>query len=185
MSVFIPGQARYTGVPSKYPTHVQPRLNEIYQWIVNGYTDYSICETLSVGYSSYMEYKNRYPELQDLYARARFEKNNLVMGKMFQKATGHTAEVKKQVITKTGDVVELKSEIYTPPDVNAADLFLRNNMPGYIQPRQDGSGSAVHVHLSIDDARKAVGQLLQGREALADIEVDGSVIEIDTDDPVL
>lgn len=170
MSVFQPG-LDVGGRPSQYPSHVEPRLEEIYQWIITGYTDYSIADNLNVGYSTYMDYKNKYPELQDLYSRARYEKSNLVMNKMLQKASGHVAPVKKQVLDKEGNIVTLTSEIYTPPDVNAADLYLRNNSPGYVQPRQESSGSAVHVHLSIDDARKAVGELLRGREQLEELPV--------------
>jgi DNA-binding CsgD family transcriptional regulator len=40
------------GRPCKYESHVQPRLNEVLEWIQAGYTDYSIAETLGVGYST-------------------------------------------------------------------------------------------------------------------------------------
>lgn len=177
MSMYQPDLKRYAGVPSKFPTHVEPRLEEIFEWLKAGYTDYSISENLHIAYSTYLMYKDKYPELLDVYERARLEKTGFVMHKMFQKASGHTVKVKKQVVDKLGEVRELTSEIYTPPDVNAADLYLRNNSPGYIQPRQESSGSAVHVHLSIDDARKAVGELLRGREQLEDL----PVIEIERD----
>lgn len=176
MSVFMPGD-RTPGSPSRYPTHVEPRLNEIYQWLKAGYTEYSIAEQLDIGYSTWMDYKNKYPDIQEVYTRAQLERNALIMNKMHEKASGHTVKVKKQVLTKMGEIETLESEIYTPPDVNAADLYLRNNSPGYIQPRQESSGSAVHVHLSIDDARKAVGELLRGREQLEEL----PVIEIERD----
>lgn len=159
------------GRPDKYLAVVQPDLDKVYQWLIDGYTDYSIADKFGVNKTTWCEYKARYPDLQEIYERARLEKTELVMHRMLQKSIGHTAAVKKQVLDKFGEIHTLESEIYTPPDVNAADLYLRNNSPGYIQPRQESSGSAVHVHLSIDDARKAVGELLRGREQLEELPV--------------
>jgi hypothetical protein len=53
------------------------------------------------------------------------------MNKMFQKATGEKVALLKQKATKDGDIVDLIEETYIPPDVQAADLFLRNNDPDY------------------------------------------------------
>jgi prefoldin subunit 5 len=62
------------------------------------------------------------------------------MNKMFSKACGDIATVKQEKLDKNGEKVTLKSEIYTPPDVNAADLYLRNNSDEYKSARADAGG---------------------------------------------
>jgi DNA-binding NarL/FixJ family response regulator len=71
------------GRPCKYESHVQPRLGEVLDWLKKGYTDYSIADTLGVGYSTWMKYKAEILELQDVYTRARTHRNNLVMNAQF------------------------------------------------------------------------------------------------------
>jgi len=34
----------------KYDSHVKPRLKDIYEWVKQGYTDYSIAEQLGAAY---------------------------------------------------------------------------------------------------------------------------------------
>jgi len=123
--------SRKVGRPCKYETHVRPYLDKIYQWLKEGYTDYSICEQLGISQDSWTKYKEQYPDLSELYARARAERNRLVMNKMFQRATGEKVRLVKQKATKDGEVIDLVEEQYIPPDVNAADLYLRNNDPEY------------------------------------------------------
>jgi hypothetical protein len=119
------------GRPCKYKSHVRPYLDKIYQWLKEGYTDYSIADNLGIAKCTLIKYKEQFTELTDLYTRARTERNRLVMNKMFQKACGEKVTLLKQKATKDGDIVDLVEEQYIPPDVNAADLFLRNNDPEY------------------------------------------------------
>lgn len=140
------------GPKGKYESHVKPRLEEIYEWLVNGYTDYSIADNLGICHESLIKYKDEYLELSSVYARARTERNRLVMNKMFQKATGEKIRLVKQKATKDGEIVDLVEEQYIPPDVNAADLFLRNNDPEYRSAKGDiGSLTLVQNNYNLDD----------------------------------
>jgi hypothetical protein len=65
------------------------------------------------------------------------------MNRMYAKACGEIAQVKQQKMTKEGAIISLVSEIYTPPDVNAADLFLRNNDPEYKSAKAVEIGSTT------------------------------------------
>ena len=133
---------------TKFHTHVKPRLAEILTWLKQGFTEYSISDKLGICQDTWAEYKKHYPELSELYARATSERNNLVMNSMYSKATGDIVSIKQEKMTKDGAIVVLNSEIYTPPDVNAADLYLRNRMPGYVQAKQDtGANVTVTVQL--------------------------------------
>lgn len=140
------------GPKGKYETHVKPRLNEIYEWLVNGCTDYSIADQLAISQDSLSKYKEQYSDLSELYARARLERNRLVMNKMFLRATGEKVALRKQKATKDGEIVDLVEEQYIPPDVNAADLFLRNNDPEYKSAKMDVSSlTLVQNNYNLDE----------------------------------
>jgi hypothetical protein len=85
------------------------------------------------------------------------------MNKMFQRATGEKVTLLKQKATKDGEIVDLVEEQYIPPDVNAADLFLRNNDPEYKSAKADISGQNITVNFHLDDWEQ------KRREILAEI----------------
>ena len=140
------------GRPCKYETHVKPYVDKIYEWLKEGMTEYSIAEQLGIHRYTLIKYKEQYSDLIDVYTRARTERNRLVMNRMFAKACGETVQVKQEKLTKDGKKVVLTSEIYTPPDVNAADLFLRNNDPEYKSAKMDvNSLTLVQNNYNLDD----------------------------------
>jgi hypothetical protein len=125
------------GRPCKYESYVEPYLDKIYEWLKQGYTDYSIAEQLGIHESTWIRYKEKYDNLTSLYTRARTERNRLVMNKMYERATGY--KHKDLFIAQyQGQIVEKEIEKYYPPDVNAADLFLRNNDPEYKSAKSEG-----------------------------------------------
>ena len=127
------------GPKGKYETEVKPFLNDIFEWLKKGYTDCSICEQLGIHQNTWIRYREEHTELSELYARAREHRNALVMNKMYEKAIGYEHE--DLFITQhQGKIIEKKIKKYYPPDVNAADLFLRNNDPEY-KPAK-----AVEIH---------------------------------------
>ena len=140
------------GPKGKYETHVKPYLNEIFEWLKQGYTDCSICEQLMISQDTWKKYREEHSELSELYARARTHRNALVMNKMFQRACGEKVTLLKQKATKDGQIVDLVEEQYIPPDVNAADLYLRNNDPEYRSAKMDlNSLTLVQNNYNLDD----------------------------------
>jgi hypothetical protein len=120
-----------TIVGSKYYTHVLPRLEEVYKWLCEGMTEYSIADELGISHGTLIEYKKEYSEIIQVYTRARTQRNSLVMNRMFSRACGEKVAVIKQKMDRDGEIIDLKEEQYIPPDVNAADLYLRNNSEDY------------------------------------------------------
>jgi hypothetical protein len=170
------------GRPCKYETHVEPYLDKIYEWLKQGYTDYSIAENLGIHPVSFIRYKEKYDNLASLYTRATHERNRLVMNKMFQRATGEKVTLLKQKATRDGEIVNLIEEQYIPPDVNAADLYLRNNDPEYKSAKADISGQNITVNFHLEDWEQ------KRREILAEIKrlelqsaVDVEAIPVDDD----
>ena len=128
------------GRPCKYDSHVKPYLDKVYEWLKDGYTDYSISNQLGIDQDTWIKYKKEYPILSELYARARTQRNCLVMNSMYSKANGLKASVNKVKVLNSGDIIEYTEETYIPPDVNAADLYLRNNSDDYKSARADAGG---------------------------------------------
>ena len=127
-------------VGSKYYTHVLPRLEDVYKWLCEGMTEYSIADELGLSHGTLIEYKKEYSEIIQVYTRARTQRNALVMNSMFAKANGAKEQVNKVKVLNTGAMVAYTEEIYTPPDVNAADLYLRNNSDDYKSAKADTGG---------------------------------------------
>ncbi len=152
--------SRKVGRPCKYESHVKPYLDKIYEWLKQGYTDYSIAENLGIAHYTWIQYKEKYTELTGVYTRARLERNRLVMNKMFQRATGEKVALIKQKATKDGQILDLVEEQYIPPDVNAADLYLRNNDPEYKSAKADISGQNITVNFQLADWEKKRKEIL-------------------------
>lgn len=159
-------QADKVGRPCKYETHVEPYLDKIYEWLQQGMTDYSIADQLGIHRATLIRYREQYNNLSDTYTRAREERNRLVMNRMFAKATGEIAQVKQQKMAKDGAIVTLTSEIYTPPDVNAADLFLRNNDPEYKSAKSAETGQNITVNFQLPQLEQELQQIAEQRKAL-------------------
>ncbi|MDE6586145.1 MAG: transposase [Clostridia bacterium] len=51
--------------PSKYETHVAPRLEEIKDWCRNGATDKEIAKRLGISEDSFYKYKNEFSEFSE------------------------------------------------------------------------------------------------------------------------
>lgn len=57
--------------PSKYETHVAPRLSEISDWVRNGASDREVAQRLEISADSLIEYKKRFPEFSECLKNTR------------------------------------------------------------------------------------------------------------------
>src|SRR5574344_540970 len=158
------------GQPCKYETHVEPHLDKIFEWLKTGYTDISICEQLGIHQNTWMRYKDNHSILGELYTRARAHRNALVMNKMYERATGYQ-HPDLFIAQNKGEIVKEEIIKHYPPDVQAADLFLRNNDPDYKGPKSVESGNITINNFQLPEARQKVEQLLTEREKLRAIDI--------------
>lgn len=171
--ITIDKDAGKVGRPELYPIVVQPRLDDIYEWVSQGNTEKSICKSLGIHHSTWIRYKEEYKELSETITRARSAAGELLLNKQFAAACGQTIPLNKQKVTKDGDVVDIIEEMYIPPNVNAADFWSRHMMPGYIPPKQVESGNITINNFQLPEARQKVEQLLTEREKLRAIDITG------------
>lgn len=163
---------------TKYTQLAKPLFNKIIQWSAEGMNDYSIANQIGVHYKTLSRWKGEYEEFAELFVRAHDARNCLTMNSGFKRANGIKVVLNKQKVTKDGDVVDYKEEQYFPPDVNAMDLYFRNNMPGYIQAKQGEIGNITVNNFQLPQKQQELAQLdteIQNLEAL--LGVDYKVID--------
>lgn len=124
------------GRKTKYFSEVQPKLQQIRDYIAEGATEKDIIEWLDVASSTFYEYKLKYPELRESLDRPKRESIMQVKNALLKRALGFTYEEKKQYLTKDKETGKetLRVETYQkycPPDMGAVSMFLRNNDKDY------------------------------------------------------
>lgn len=134
------------------PTRIWPRIEEIEDWISQGIAEYSICKKLGIAKDVWYRAKRDDKEFCDRVNRARGSAAELLLHKQYQAASGQVVTLKKDKVTKDGDIIPATEEIYIPPNVNAADFWARHMMPGYIAPRSEGQAVTVTVQLPAVEA---------------------------------
>jgi len=114
-----------SGRPSNYEEKVATRFEDIRKMALT-MTEKQIAKTLGVGYSTWCEYKIKYPELQENLKKGRESLVLELKSALIQKAKGFNYTEKK-IIKENGVVV--REEEYTKfalPDVAALNLLLKN-----------------------------------------------------------
>ena len=168
------------GRPELYPIVVQPRLDDIYEWVSQGCTEKSICKTLGIHHSTWIRYKDENKELSETITRARSAAGELLLNKQFAAACGQTVTLNKQKVTKDGDILDITEDIYVAPNVNAAEFWSRHLMPGYIPPKQVDPGQNITVNFQLPEAKAKVEQLLTERQKAKAIDITGlEVVEVE------
>ena len=125
------------GRPTKYFTHVEPRLIEVEGWARDGLSDEQIAKNLGVAYSTFKTYKQKYSALSAALAKNKAIADREVENALFKKATGYERKLTQQKITKDGEIIEYEQTIYIQPDVTAQKFWLVNRKPEMWSDKQD------------------------------------------------
>lgn len=114
-----------SGRPSNYEEKVATRFDDIRKMALT-MTEKQIAKTLGVGYSTWCEYKIKYPELQENLKKGRESLVLELKSALIQKAKGFNYTEKK-IIKENGVVVREEEYIkFALPDVAALNLLLKN-----------------------------------------------------------
>lgn len=122
-----------TGRRSKYYTHVEPNLERIRKMRQMGEYEENIAKKLGVGVSTWYEYRNRHPELQEALKTSKELLINDISDSLFRMGLGGIVVKKTKRYTKIRagvketHIEELTEEI--PPNVAAAIYSLNNLDP--------------------------------------------------------
>lgn len=134
----------------KYETVVEPRLDDIREWIRKGATEKEIAKALGLSYSGFRGYKNKYPQLAGVLTENKRVADEMVLGAFFKRAVGYEVkEVERERID--GKMVVVKERLkQISPDVEAGKFWLKNRLPDEFKDKQTLEG-AVGLGKSLED----------------------------------
>lgn len=119
------------GRPNAWVEKIEPRKEEIVEWVKAGATNKEVCEALGVSYSTFMEHLNKNTEFSDSLKQARLSGVPVVKLALYKRAVGFEYEEKKTYIKKDDEGNEWKYTEITKkqalPDIGAIQTYLRNN----------------------------------------------------------
>lgn len=118
------------GRPSKYETEIKPHLDDIRKAVEAGATNDEIAKAFGINISTLYEYKKRYKDFSDAFARGREKVIFDIKAALLRKALGYDYEEEKRVgkKDKDGDKIVLIETYkkHMPPSETAAAMLLRN-----------------------------------------------------------
>jgi hypothetical protein len=156
------------GRPSKYNTHVEPRLIEIEGWARDGLIDEQIAKNLGVAYSTFKGYKQMYPALMAALKRGKEVIDRQVENALLKRALGYEYEEVKQIIEKDEKGKDRKRIEKTIkqiiPDVTAQIFWLKNRKPHEWRDKRDIEHKGS-LEVKNDDIRRIEQQLEQDDES--------------------
>lgn len=137
------------GRKSVYDLKIKPRFNDITKWIKNGASEKQVAAALGIAESSWFKYKAENKEFSEFLKN--IDRTEVILelrSALIKKALGFKYEESKKYKKtdedgKTYTQVEI-SEKYSPPDVAAINLALKNydsenwsNDPAMLQIKKD------------------------------------------------
>ena len=137
--------------PSKYETHVKPRLSEVADWVRNGSSDKEVARRLGIAADSLIEYKKRFPEFSECLKNTRAYVDGQVENALLKRAIGYDVEEVAQEIYSDGSKHVKKIKRHIPPDITAMIFWLKNRRPEKWRdkPQEDNQQNA-EVKIVID-----------------------------------
>lgn len=121
----------------RYQERVKPRLDEIKAWARDGVIEEEIAKRLSIGYSTFREYKSQYPALSAALIPARVYDDEVVYA-LHKNTLGGIVRLQKpfkvrkkffengKLVREEEVVVTAEEEIYVHPDTLAQMYWLNN-----------------------------------------------------------
>ena len=119
------------GRPSKWSTHVEPRLEEVRQWAKAGATNREIAAALGIDESVLYDYQRQYPEFTKTITEGRMSGAAEVKTALLKLAVGFEATDTETKVEpgEDGKMHPTASKILkrqVPPDIRAIEAYLRN-----------------------------------------------------------
>ncbi len=120
---------------SKWDTNVKDKLVLVEGWARNGLTEQQIAKNLGVAYSTFRDYKTKYPALSAVLKKGREVIDFEVEGALIKRALGYsyveeTKELVEDEMTGSAELKVIKTVTkHVAPDVTAQIFWLKNRKP--------------------------------------------------------
>jgi hypothetical protein len=146
------------GRPSRYDKEIKPHLDQIKKAVESGATDKEIAEAFGISLTTIYEYKRKYPQFADAFARGREHVVIEIKAALLKKALGFECEEEKKVGRKDKDgeniILVEKYKRYSAPSETAAAMLLRNYDEGW----RDNDKTSAELKRQEADLRKAIAE---------------------------
>lgn len=120
--------------PSKYETHVQPKLTLVEAWARDGLTDEQICHNLNISVASLHNYKRDHLELLEALKRGKDDIDVMVENALLKAALGYNY-TEEEISKATGEIVALQRTAH--PNTTALIFWLKNRRPQQWRDKQE------------------------------------------------
>jgi hypothetical protein len=98
-------------------------------WARSGLTNEQIAKNIGISPKTLYEWQNKHCDILNTLKKGKEVVDFEVENALLKRALGYTVELKKQKVTKYGDVVNVIEEMHIPPDVTAQIYWLKNRKP--------------------------------------------------------
>lgn len=158
--------------PSKYMSHVQPKLNQVEAWARDGLTDEQIAHNLGIGLATYYDYKNKYPEFSKAIKKGKDDIDIEVENALLKRALGYEyEEITKEplynpitgepILDEDGNhkigITKIVKKMVNP-DTTAQIFWLKNRRPAAWRDKQDIEHSGTMTN-KIDMSQLTIEEL--------------------------
>lgn len=146
------------GRPSRYEREVKPHLDDIRKAVEAGATDKEIALAFGLSLSTIYEYKKKYSDFSQAFARGREKVVIDIKAALLKKALGFEYEEAKTVGRKDKDgenvILIEKYKRYSTPSETAAAMLLRN----YDEDWRDNDNASARLRKQEADLKKAIAE---------------------------
>lgn len=156
-------------VKSKYPTHVEPYLSQITEWVAEFQPESAICDRLGLAVGTWEEHKNKNPELREAIRQGHVKTVQLAESALFKLVMGF--ETTEEEYEHGKDVMTGKDVAYltkskkkkVPPNISAIQFLLKSRAPeiynDQLNVKVSGGIEASIANMSSEDLAKAMEEL--------------------------
>lgn len=142
--------------PSKYETHVAPRLEEVKDWVRNGATDEEVIRKLGISERSFYEYKKEFSQFSQSLKESKEVVDSQVESALLKRALGYEYDETTRERNDKGELVVTKVvHKQVVPDTTAQIFWMKNRRPDKWRdkPVDDTNveDKSVSVTLTIED----------------------------------
>jgi len=116
---------------------VRDKLILVEGWARDGLTDEQIAKNLGIGKTTFYRMCKEHLELLEHLKKGKEIVDYEVENALLKRALGYTELIKKEKVTKDGDVVEIEEEIHIVPDTTAQIFWLKNRKPNKWKDRPE------------------------------------------------
>ncbi len=115
------------GRPNKYETHVKSKFDDIKKWLELGATEKEIAKNLGIADSTFMDYKNKFPEFSEFLKENRKKPVEEIKAAMLKRALGFQYTEKKTIKQKI--VIKGVNEEEIPATVIKTEETIKTALP--------------------------------------------------------